>query len=108
VRWDKKAPFASTRRLYEEVLRAVAGRGGVFFPVRAYNYGGCGMPAYMEATGLSQAEVAAKLIRIAWECGGAGISLECVDHDNYKPETRKAMRTLLRGPYRYRKSVSIP
>lgn len=95
VPWEAKDPFETTRAYYRKVLDKVAGRCDVYCPVRAYDYSGSGMPSYAKATGLSQAEIAEKLIRIAWEEGASGISLECVDYNNYTPATRQAMRGIL-------------
>ena len=64
----------------------------VYFPVSAYNYSGTGMPAYAQKTGLSMAEVARRLMRLAADCGGDGISMECVDYENYRSDVRAAIR----------------
>ena len=97
VRWDAKDPFESTRRLCREVMDAANGRCRVLWPVRAYDFSKYGMPSYQKATGLSQAEVASRLTQMAWEEGADGISLECVDYNNYRPETREALRKLAEG-----------
>ena len=97
VTWSADDPFGSTRRNCRAILDAVQGRCRVLWPVRAYDYGGYGMPSYQKATGLSQAEIARRLMEMAWEEGADGISLECVDYNNYGPETRKIMRTLAEG-----------
>ncbi|MEA3403168.1 MAG: hypothetical protein U9R79_18140, partial [Armatimonadota bacterium] len=62
-----------------------------------------GMPAYQELTGLSRAEVARRLTLMAWEEGAAGISLECVDYNNYDAETRRTLRELTTGQCRWRR-----
>jgi hypothetical protein len=103
VRWDNDAPFDSTAQRYSQVIQAVDGRCRVLCPVRAYDYSGFGMPSYAKATGLPQPEIAEKLIRLAWECGADGISLECVDYNNYTPETRRIMQALTRGECRLKK-----
>jgi len=101
VRWDAKDPFHSTRALYREVLDRVGGRCRVLCPVEAYDFSNLGMPAYEKATGLTQDAVATKLMQIAWEEGAAGVSLECVDYNNYTPATRAAMSRLADGPCKY-------
>ena len=100
VRWDEKAPLQSSRALYAEVLGAVDGRCGVWCPIQQYNYSHQGLPAYEKATGKPNEELAATLMRIAHESGAAGVSLECVDYNNYRPKTREALRTLGAGPCR--------
>ena len=95
--WDAKRPFESTREYGEQMRQAVGPDCRLLLPVRAYDYSGGGMPSYAKAAGLGQEEIAARLLRMAWECGADGISLECVDHDNYKPATRKVMRELVTG-----------
>ena len=105
VRWSKDAPLKSTAERYEQVIRTVDDRCLVFCPVRAYDYAGFGMPSYCRETGLSQPQVAEKLVRIAWECGADGISLECVDYNNYTPETRKVLRTLMGGDCKHKRQA---
>ncbi len=97
VEWDPKDALGSTRRLYRQVLREVNGRCKVWCPVRQYNFSGYGLPAYQKATGRSNAALAAALMRMAWEEGAAGVSLECVDYNNYRPETRATLRKLREG-----------
>ena len=103
VPWEASRPFDSTRELYREVIGAVNGRAAVLCPVRAYDYDGYGMGAYAKATGLAQDEIAAQLTRIAWEEGADGISLECVDYNNYSARTRQSLRTLLQGECRLKR-----
>ncbi len=100
VKWDEKRPIQSTREMYREVLDYVDGRCRVLCPVQQYNYAHRGLPAYEKATGMSNADVAAALTRMAHEMGTGGISLECVDYNNYKPATRKTLRELTAGPCR--------
>ena len=47
--------------------------------------------------GKPAAEVAARLMEMAWEAGADGISLECVDYGNYQAATRERMRALSEG-----------
>jgi hypothetical protein len=101
LHWDANDPMGSTRALGREVMQAVNGRCRVLWPVRAYDFSGYGMPSYRKALPqMTDAQVAAQLTEMAWEEGAAGISLECVDYNNYGPETRKAMRALVQGKCR--------
>ena len=98
VEWGKDDPLGSTRTLYRQVIEEVAGRCRVWCPVQQYNYSRYGLPQYQEATGRTNEDLAAELTRMAWEEGAHGISLECVDYNNYRLETRDALRTLTSGP----------
>jgi hypothetical protein len=108
VKWDPERPMASTRELCREVMAVVNGRCRVLWPVRAYDYSGYGMPSYQKATGLSQDGVAAQLMEMAWEEGASGVSLECVDYNNYRPETRQRMRELAEGKCKWARSDLEP
>ena len=66
-------------------------------PVQQYNYSRYGLPQYQKATGRANEDLAVDLARMAWEEGAHGISLECVDYNNYRPKTREALRTFTRG-----------
>ncbi len=101
AKWDAKRPFASTQEYYAAMRRAVPPPCRLLCPVRAYDYEGGGMPSYAKATDLKQHEIAERLVRLAWDCGADGISLECVDHNNYRPETRRVMAELVHGPCRF-------
>ncbi len=101
VRWDAGDPFGSTRTLYREVLDRVSGRCRVLLPVQAYDFSHLGMPSYQKATELGQDEVAGRLMRMAWEEGADGVSLECVDYNNYSEATRAALRALAEGECRW-------
>ncbi len=92
--WDADRPFESTRELGRELLDFVDGRCRVLWPVRAYDYGGYGMPSYSQATGLPQDEIAVRLMQMAAEEGADGVSLECVDYRNYSDTTRPRMKAL--------------
>lgn len=100
VGWDRERPLESTREAYREVQRFVAGRCAVWCPVQQYDYSHRGLPSYQKATGKGNAELAAALVRMAHEEGAAGVSLECVDFNNYVPETRSALAELSRGECR--------
>ncbi len=97
VTWDRKAPLESTQAAYREVLCTVAGRCRVWCPVQQYNYSTYGIPAYQEATGKKPEELAEALTRLAHQEGAHGISLECVDYNNYSPAVRGALRRLTSG-----------
>ncbi len=97
VSFDSKDPWESTRKRCREVMALAKGHCRVLWPVRAYDFSGSGMPSYQKVTGLSQPQIAARLMEMAWEEGADGISLECVDYNNYGPETRKVMRELAEG-----------
>ena len=97
VDWDRADPYGSTRALYEQVLSVTRGHCRLLCPVSAYNYHGQGVEEYMKATGQDFAEVATRLIALAWEIGADGISLECADYDNYPAPARQAMRALTEG-----------
>lgn len=92
VRWNEKAPLESTAAAYRDVLREVAGRCRVWCPVQEYNFTKLGLPAYAAATGKKAPELTELLTRMAHQEGAAGISLECVDFNNYSPEMRAALR----------------
>ena len=101
VKWDKKNPIESTMAAYREVLDAVGGRCRVWCPVQQYNFTKLGLPAYEEAMGKNNEEVVESLTRLAHQQGAAGVSLECVDFNNYKPEARKTLRRLTTSECRF-------
>lgn len=101
LHWDAKDSLASTRSLGREVMQVAGGRCRVLWPVRMYDYSGYGIPSYRKVVDLPDEKIAAQLTEMAWEEGAAGISLECVDYNNYAPETRKAMRALVDGKCRW-------
>ncbi len=101
VGWDRADPYGSTRALYEQVLGVTRGHCKLLCPVSSYNYHGAGIQEYMKATGESFAQVATRLTELAWDVGADGISLECVDYNNYPGETRQAMKALTEGKCRY-------
>ncbi|MBN2450347.1 MAG: PD40 domain-containing protein [Lentisphaeria bacterium] len=96
VDWDPRRPFETYREYGRQVMEYVDGRCKVHWPASAYSFRRKGLKHLAEQTGLSQAEVAARLMTIAWEEGGAGLCMECVDHNNYRPETRHAIAELAR------------
>ena len=97
VEWDADDPIGSTRSMYRQVTKEIAGRCRVLCPIQQYNYSRHGLPQYQKATGRSNESLAAELMRMAWEEGAHGVSLECVDYNNYRPETRAALRKLGAG-----------
>lgn len=104
VEWDKSEPLESTRRAYREVLGFVRGRCRVWCPVEQYDYDKHGMPSYQKATGKKNDDLAGLLTTMAHEEGAHGISLECVDYNNYAPATREALRRLTTGECRWVKT----
>lgn len=90
--WDTKRPFESTLEIYRRIVRRCAGKCRVYFPVSAYDFGNKGIPSYCKATGKSFADVAETLERLAFEAGGDGITLECVDYNNYPVAARQRLR----------------
>jgi len=96
VMWDTARPEQSTRELYRELVDVADGRCRVLFPVSAYNFSSnpYGLGSYQKAMSKPQHEVAEELVMWAWEAGGHGISLECVDYNNYRKATRDVMRQL--------------
>ena len=88
--WDEKRPFESTLEIYRRIVSRCAGKCRVYFPVAAYDYKG--VPSYCKATGRNFADVAEALARLAFEAGGDGIALECVDYNNYPAPARQRLR----------------
>ena len=66
-----------------------------------YNFNQLGLPGYEQATGKKNAELAEEFTRMAHEEGAGGISLECVDYNNYAPATRETLRRLATGDCRF-------
>ena len=93
--WDVKRPFESTREIYQRIVRRCAGKCRVYFPVSAYDFCRKGVPSYCKATGKSFADVAETLTRMAFEVGGDGITLECVDYNNYPTPARQRLREVI-------------
>jgi hypothetical protein len=108
VTWDKQAPLESTQAAYRAVFEAVGGRCRVWCPVQQYDFTHLGLPAYVKATGKTAAEVTESLVRLAHREGAAGVSLECVDYNNYAPEVRKAIQRLTADECRWRRPASQP
>ncbi|MFM1550431.1 MAG: DUF4838 domain-containing protein [Lentisphaeria bacterium] len=103
VAWADNDPFGSTQRIYSAFAQTLGDRCRVIVPIRQYNhYATRGMPAYERQTGKTQAEVAVELMRIAHGAGAHGVAFECLDWNNYVPETRQALKALAEGECRYR------
>ncbi len=84
--------WEDTAAAYREVM-ASRGLCKVYFPMTMYNYTSVGIPGYMKATGLTDAEVGKRLMDIAYEVGGDGIVMECVDYRNYSDALCEAIRS---------------
>lgn len=83
--------WEDTAAAYREVM-ASKGRCKVYFPITRYNSSGAGIPGYVKATGLTDAEVCKRLMDIAYEVGGDGIVMECVDYQNYSDALCEVIR----------------
>ena len=92
---DWKDPWGSTARLYGDVVREVhaIGRGKVYFPIMSYNFSNRpGYSEYAKQTGLSNEQAVQRLLELARDAGGDGITMEVVDFNNYSPAVCKAIR----------------
>ena len=110
VMWDTDRPEGSTRELYKEVLAFVNRRCRVLFPVSAYNFASnaYGLGSYEKAMGRPQQEAARDLVTWAWDAGGHGVSLECVDYNNYRKATRDVMKRLTDTTCRFTREAVAP
>ena len=69
------------------------GRGKVYFPIMSYNFANRpGYSEYAARTGVSNAQAVQRLLELARDAGGDGITMEVVDFGNYKPDVCKAIR----------------
>ena len=87
-------PWGDTERLYRKIVAAAKGLP-VYFPVMNYCFGEGWRPGYgtyARRCKVSEAEAVRRLLGLAKACGGAGVTLECVDFNNYSPEVRKVLR----------------
>lgn len=107
VKWEERAPLESTREIYRRVAAFCEGRCEVLFPVTQYDFTKKGIPSYCRATRLAPEAVAGELVKLAWEEGGDGICMECVDHNNYAPATCEVLRRLLDGACRWKRNRAI-
>ena len=88
-------------------MEFVAGRCRVLFPVSAYNFASnaYGLGSYEKAMSKPQQGAAKDLVTWAWEAGGHGVSLECVDYNNYRKATREVMKQLTATTCRFTKGT---
>ena len=87
--------WGSTARIYSDIVRDVRaiGRGRVFFPIMSYNFWlRPGYPEYAKRANVSEAEAVRRLLKLARDAGGDGITMEVVDASNYSPAVCKAIR----------------
>ena len=92
--WDDM--WGSTARIYADIVRDVraTGRGRVFFPIMAYNFWlRPGYPEYAKRAKISEAEAVRRLLKLARDAGGDGITMEVVDASNYSPEVCEVIRS---------------
>lgn len=89
---DRATVWENTRRIYDYVMSRKGMAKDVYFPLSAYPFT-YGMRSYSKVTGLDQAHVAAKLLEIARDAGGAGVIMECVDYRNYRADTCDVLKS---------------
>jgi len=92
---DWKDPWGSTARIYGGIVREVRGigRGKVYFPIMSYNFANRpGYGEYAKQTGISNEQAVQRLLELARDAGGDGITMEVVDFNNYSPAVCKAIR----------------
>jgi len=83
-------PWGDTERLYRKIVSVAKGLP-VYFPVMNYCFGEGWRPGYgtySRRCKVSEAEAVRRLLALAKDCGGAGVTLECVDFNNYSPAVR--------------------
>lgn len=88
VQPDWNDMWGSTAKIYADLVRDVRaiGRGRIFFPIMSYNFWlRPGYPEYAKRAKISEAEAVRRLLRLAREAGGDGITMEVVDASNYSP-----------------------
>lgn len=105
VPWSEDDPFGSTREVYRNIVETCGTRCRVFVPVRQYKHYTRGIWHYERLTKKTQAEIALQLMQISHDIGADGIALECLDYNNYTPETREALKRAAEGPCRFKKTV---
>ena len=87
--------WGSTARIYADIVRDVraTGRGRVYFPIMSYNFWlRPGYPEYAKRAKISEAEAVRRLLKLARDAGGDGITMEVVDARNYSSEVCTAIR----------------
>lgn len=80
---DPKDPFGYAERAFRRVVKRVAGRCKVYFPIRAYNFSKSA-PSYGQLAkwaGVTPQEAIRRLLEIAARRGASGIVMECVDQE---------------------------
>ena len=95
VQPDWNDMWGSTARIYADIVRDVRaiGRGRVFFPIMAYNFWlRPGYPEYAKRAKMSEAAAVRRLLELARDAGGDGITMEVVDASNYSPAVCKTIR----------------
>jgi Tol biopolymer transport system component len=103
IDWDPKRPLETYRSYGREIMDYVDGRCKVQWPLSRYSFRKKGYPHVAKLLKISPAEAATRMMTIAWEEGAAGISMECVDYNNYDANTRKAIKALAETTCKYRK-----
>ena len=88
---EKGREFESTAEIYRYVVAHKGRAKKVYFPLAAYDLT-YGIPSYVRATGLPRLDCVKRLLGIAKDCGGEGVTLVCVDFDNYRDDERKLIR----------------
>ncbi|MGI5868917.1 MAG: hypothetical protein ACOX9C_05685 [Kiritimatiellia bacterium] len=92
---DWNDPWGSTLRIYRSTVqeaRSLKRDCKVYFPIMNYNFPQ--RPGYMEYAkrcGIGEAAAVRRLLDCASEAGGDGITMECVDYENYSPEVREVI-----------------
>ena len=95
VQPDWNDMWGSTARIYSDVVGEVRtiGRGRVYFPIMSYNFRQRpGYPEYARRAGIPEVDAVRRLLELARDAGGDGITMEVVDVDNYSPEVCRAIR----------------
>ena len=91
VKQDYADPFGEIRRTLE-YAKANLGKAALYSAVTMYNMRKTGIPEIAKHTGLTNGEVAKRLLGIAKDVGCAGVVLECVDDKNYPADVNDALR----------------
>ena len=103
IDWDTRRPLESFRERGREIMDYVDGRCKVQWPLSRYSFRKKGFPHVAKLLKIRWEEAAERMMMIAWEEGAAGISMECVDYNNYDAPTRAAIAKLARTTCRFRK-----
>lgn len=85
-------PWTSTRKIYSHVMDVCRDKVKVYFPVNAYSgQVRPGLYEFAKRTGVKPQAAAKQLLDLAVEFGAAGVTLECVDYQNYAPDVVKVI-----------------